>query len=196
MVHADIGPGPWWVDTLLAELDRLDADVISVVSPIKGEEGITSTAMLVNGERACRRLTLQEVHMLPETFSSLDIPYEGTLLVNTGCFLADIRKPWAEEVVFRETDRIEKYKDDFQPSVMSEDWNWSLDMSRWTLNVYATRKVHLKHWGEKEYDNSSWGTWGTDEEYLKIKAEDLIYLGSDSEVCHGGHANGSGEPSG
>src|ERR1700724_2919706 len=35
MVHSDIGTGPFWLDTLIEEMDRVDADVMTAVNAIK-----------------------------------------------------------------------------------------------------------------------------------------------------------------
>ena len=78
------------------------ADVVSTVLPIKDRRGVTSTAIDDPEDEwtPLRRLTMREVHRLPETFSAqADCGYpNNALLVNTGCFVLDLRKPSVERV--------------------------------------------------------------------------------------------------
>lgn len=113
MLHSDIVPQAGWLEKLIELIELSPAhqpsqrvyDVVSTVIPIKGPLGITSTAV---GEThnifgLLKRLTMREVYKLPETFTVADI-YEsgllpdspvigtrGPLLVNTGCFIANLR---------------------------------------------------------------------------------------------------------
>jgi hypothetical protein len=45
MHHADIQAPAGWIDTLLAQQERVGADVLSVVVPIKDGRGLTSTGV-------------------------------------------------------------------------------------------------------------------------------------------------------
>ena len=45
LLHDDIVPEPFWLDEMLRLMERHDADVLSVVVPIKNEKGLTSTAL-------------------------------------------------------------------------------------------------------------------------------------------------------
>ena len=102
-LHSDIAPEMWWVDRLMEELDRLDADMISVVAPIKDPRGVTSCGIgdPANPWHPLRRFTMQEIwEALPETFDAAAAGYPAfPLLHNDGCWLADLRKP-----VFAATD--------------------------------------------------------------------------------------------
>jgi len=65
--HADIGPEMGWLDKMVEIMQREGADVLSAVSPIKNQEGLTSTALDEDwrGRSAfvCpRRLTLHELY--------------------------------------------------------------------------------------------------------------------------------------
>ena len=67
MLHADIVPGcDTWVSLLIAEATKYDADVMSAVVPIKNQQGLTSTAVGVKGQKwgPRRRLTMTEVRPL------------------------------------------------------------------------------------------------------------------------------------
>ena len=165
MLHADASPDPGWLDVLHDELCRLDADVISVVSPIKDHRGITSTGVQNLDTRRIRRLTMHEVLALPETFDAVGAGYPGrALMVNTGCWLCRLDRPWVEDFPgFTILDGLQKIAGQRLPQVVSEDWN----ASRWWhdhgVKVYATRKVRLAHYGGVPYRNdTAWGSWKYD----------------------------------
>jgi len=162
MIHADIEPDMYWLDTLMDELERLNADVVSAVVPIKGEEGITSTALDSGDLWHPRRLTMAEVMELPATFNFDNVG--GPLLLNNGLWVCDLTKPWVESFQFEMLNRIVANGDGtFSAQMVSEDW---LASRRWNdlgLSIYATRKVGLNHHGDKAFNNrESWGTWKHD----------------------------------
>jgi hypothetical protein len=160
----------------------LDADLFSVVVPIKGRHGLTSTAIgdPANPWRPIRRLTLREVFRLPETFSIHDCIAAGfaapgqQLWVNTGCSLAYLRRDWATavdshgylRVFFTIQDRIHWDGNAGRVETAPEDWNYSRMIANEGGRVFATRKVKLCHAsGEEFYPNDHpWGDWETDEE--------------------------------
>ena len=164
MIHADVEPVDGWADVLMEELTRLNADVVSTVIPLKSESGLTSTA--VDEPDGMRRLTLREIYRLPETFDSADVGGRP-LLVNTGLFLADVRKPWAERVCFHiEDETFRDAEGRWQYRFRPEDWNFSKFLHRSQCKVFATRKVAVKHHGDRAWDNqSAWGSWERDEDY-------------------------------
>jgi len=58
MLHDDIVPADWWLDTLIDLAQRHGADLMSAVSPIKNDVGAVSTALLwANGRQGNQRLT-------------------------------------------------------------------------------------------------------------------------------------------
>ena len=175
-LHSDIAPQDGWIDILLDEMDRLDADLISVVSPIKDARGLTSTGVSKPGERwhPHRRFTMTEVMELPETFTAADAGYDGdVLLVNSGCWVADLRKP-----VFRQTypsglarthftirDRVVLDNGEWTSHVEPEDWYFSRELAELDAKVYATRKVRLEHYGYYGFPNyEAFGGWQHDEQ--------------------------------
>lgn len=170
MLHADVAPQLGWADVLLAECERLKADVVSCVLPIKDGRGVTSTAIDNPGDpwRPLRRLTMREIAKLPETFTAADAGYPGhRLLLNTGCWLADLRKPWADDAYFTIQDRrvIRDGKRDVE--TIPEDWFFSRLVQDAGGKVYATRKVKAIHRGEAMYPNhGAWGAWERDEAYV------------------------------
>jgi hypothetical protein len=162
MLHADIVPRAGWLGVLLRELLAHSADLVSAVVPIKSIDGVTSTAIdSPNPFEVERRLTMAEVMQLPRTFSAADCGYpDRALLVNSGCWIADIRKPWAEQVRFQISNAITKNAaGQFESQVMSEDWDFSRQLHRLGATVLATRKVVLEHVGPHCYGNAS--AWGT-----------------------------------
>jgi hypothetical protein len=165
MHHADVSAEPRWLDTLLAEMDRVAADVLSVVIPLKDERGLTSTAVRTPGRDDFRRLTLREVMALPPTFAAADVALDKVLLVNTGLWLCRFTAPWVEGVCFEVRDRI--YQDEagrFRAAVLPEDWNFALWCADHGLKVFATRAVKVTHRGGQDYGNdTAWGTWATDQ---------------------------------
>lgn len=167
MLHSDVVPQDGWLDVLYEEMDVLGLDLLSVVMPIKTLEGLTSTAIdrADGGWQPERRLTLREVHRLPETFTAEDCGYEGrALLVNTGCWLADLRNPIFEKCAFRVLDDVQEVsvpdpqrlsgtQEMLAPACVSEDWDFSRQVHKLGGRVAATRKVACKHVGPFLYDN-------------------------------------------
>lgn len=166
MLHSDVIPEPLWVDKLVAEIQWTQADVLSVAIPIKSAEGVTSTAIEDPEDEwlPLRRLTTREIQALPETFSIADCGYTDgrALLVNTGCWIADLRKPWVSEFPgFGVRDKIRRGKDGKAQAVcIPEDWGWSRWLHGQGCKVLATRKVAVEHLGEGRYRNRN--AWGAD----------------------------------
>jgi len=165
MHHADILAEACWLDKLLEEMRRVEADVISVVVPIKDSRGLTSTGMQDPQTMNIRRLTMAEIMDLPVTFDAEDTRkfWEDDnprwLMVNTGLFLVDFTKPWVEESYFEIRDAIRRGEDGrFSAHVLSEDWHWSGMLARKGLRVFATRAVHVVHYGRADFHNNQ--VWG------------------------------------
>lgn len=169
MLHDDIQPADGWIDTLLEEMNRVDADIISVVVPLKENSGLTSTAIDTDPWRP-RRLTMREVAKMPETFSRLDLspgmPEAIPLLINTGCWLCKFTDEWVARACFHVRDKIIRTNGHFEPRVASEDWEFSRFARKEGLKVYATTKVHLTHSGTAQFQN--WGLWGQETDEVNI----------------------------
>ena len=166
MIHDDVCPPQGWLNLLLAELDWYQADVMSAVVAIKSPEGLTSTAVETDDPWCPRRLALREVHDLPPTFTDEDVG--GKLLLNSGLWVCDLRKPWVdnpEPLFFQTLNRLVKDDDgDWQAQVRSEDWEFSRAARARGAKLYATRKLAPVHTGEMEYPSDHvWGSWQTDE---------------------------------
>ena len=180
-LHADIAPEEWWVDVLMAEMERLGADVVSALVPIKDLRGISSSGIGDSNDRwhPLRRFTMQEAYEFPETFDAKDAGYPGScLLHNDGCFLMDLRNP-----IFRKTDdngvlvasfdfprRIRLVDGKFTTEGESEDWYWSRKLHELGAKTYITRKVKLNHEGGFCYPNTGiWGTYQSGDEDTKTR---------------------------
>jgi len=197
MIHSDVGPNVtdangkplFWLDEMLAEMQRVKADVISAVVPIKDDRNLTSTA--IDDPADCfepeRRLTMTEVLKLPETFSAMDCAFAGInphhhgLLINTGLLLVDIRGPWIWDdwitqrpIMFTVNDRIVRNPNgQFVVSVESEDWYFSRAANRNRARVFATRKIALKHYGEIGWSNQEkFGSWKVDRDKIKEEPDE------------------------
>jgi hypothetical protein len=170
MLHSDISPDAGWLDVLLDELDRLDADLVSVPSPIKDVRGLTSSGIGNPDNRwsPLRRFTVRELERFPETFDAGDVGYAGLpLLHNTGCWACDLRRP----SFFQEDDGNLVAFFDFPRRVYraengswvnaceSEDWYFSRMLHNLGASTFITRKVKLCHRGVMDFPNH--GNWGT-----------------------------------
>lgn len=155
MLHSDVVPhGIGWLDVMCDEMERVGADVLSAVIPLKISNGMTSTAMdePVDGSDAYwrpRRLSMTEVYNdYPETFTS------GLLLVNTGLMLVDMRKDWVNNIWFQFEDRISRDAvGNFVALNVPEDWDFSRRAKKLGAKIYATRKVAATHFGHMGFGN-------------------------------------------
>lgn len=146
MLHEDVQPQQWWIDHLLKIMAREQADVLSVVLPIKDGSGFTSTAIDdTSNISKPRRLKLTE---LPApTFT------DPLLLVNTGCLLVDLNRPWVEETWFEFHDRILQCEGRWIAENVSEDWAWSRMAREAGATLYATTEVSAVHHGRAGFPN-------------------------------------------
>lgn len=164
MIHSDIEPGEFWLDSLIDELEGKNLDVLGVVAPIKDQRGLTSTAVAhESGDtwRVRNRLTMTEVYRLPETFTSEDVG--GPLLINTGLWVCKFDMAWAPNVFFTVNDRImlDQKSGDFIAQIEPEDWFFSRVLHELGLRVGCTRKVSLHHQGRTSFPTDR--PWGTDQ---------------------------------
>ena len=178
MVHADIVPEAGFAWKLI-ELQRdFDADMVSVMSPIKSGEGVYSCGIGKPDSRwgPLFRITAKQLAELPDTFCAGDLGYpDHPLLLNTGCWVADLHRPWVRQTRVDSEDgrkclahsfymnhRIAV--DDngqFQVQTASEDWNFSRDL--WLAGcrkLYATKAVKLRHCGGGRWKSEA--VWGAE----------------------------------
>lgn len=162
MLHQDVLPeDPFWIDTLIAESEKHDADVMSAVIPLKNSSGLTSTAIARGGKGGARRLTIRECGNLPKTFCAQDVPWAdgGVLLPNTGAWVCRFTDPWVERICFQFLNWIDKSPDGtFSAEFDPEDWDFGRQCHQEELNVMATTAVKLGHIGPSPFPN--YGEWG------------------------------------
>lgn len=183
MIHSDVVAAPGWAETLIEEMNRVDADMLSVAIPLKSPEGLTSTAL--SDPRTIwnsRRITMHELFKLPETFTIDDVPWReenSTLLLNTGLWVCRLDRPWVKQgVVFRQYDdiRFNTIRQEFEASTASEDWNWSRDLVERGAKLACTRKVVVEHEESIYHNREPWGTSAVDLEWVK-------YMTTQSELA-------------
>lgn len=172
IMHNDVVPQdePPWLITMLEEMEKTGADMVSAVTPIKDLAGLTTTGI---GDAAdpwipFKRFTLRELATFPETFSAADCGYPGRYLIHTGgCCLYDLRKPVYQtlkedgtpKVHFHFPRRVIKAPDgNWGCQGESEDWYFSRMLHEAGGKSVCTRKVRLQHFGEMAFCN--WEAWG------------------------------------
>jgi hypothetical protein len=177
MLHGDCGAQKFWLDTLWTEMEKHDADIIGAVNSIKDHRNLTSIAIDNPANRFTpeRRFTMHEILGFPDTFCAADAGYPGrALLVNTGCLLVDMRKPWVWEswqedrpIPFTINDRVRVINGSFAVEVESEDWFFSRQAFANRARIFCTRKIRIDHYGEQAWPNDKeFGDWKHDRDCL------------------------------
>ncbi len=171
MHHSDIQAPNWWIDTLIDEMDRVGADVISVAVALKDERELTTTAV-GSGDNSIRRLTLTDLENLPATFSISDIPGDEPnrrLLINTGLWVCRFRNDWKKPPAFpgfhlKDQIRFNSETKKYEALCLSEDWGISEWFHNHGLKVFATSIFEVTHYGVSGYSNKKkrTGRWVTD----------------------------------
>lgn len=178
MLHDDITPEQGWLDKLIDEAERCEADLLSAVVPLKDDSGCTSTA--IGGEQrsaeAFTRLTQAQVlHPgFPRTFDMeaaaaalerLPVPYglsvpRTALWCNTGCMVCRIDRDWDwSRVNFAAQDGLVRRDGRWLAITCPEDWLFSQRVADAGGKVMATTIVELVHWeGDKPYHSRA--VWG------------------------------------
>lgn len=148
MLHADVIPESFWVDKLVSIMADKKCQLLSAISPIKNQEGLTSCG-IAQDRWTTARFTMRQLEKMPITFT------HSHLVVNTGCLLVDLTWGDWEGLYFRTMDLVEGDK------VLSatEDYLFSSDCRARGGKVFATRAVKLEHVGATHYPN--YGGWGT-----------------------------------
>lgn len=194
MVHSDLWPRledrlESWGDVLMDEAERVGADVIHAVSPIKTLQGYTSTAVGSWSDvppcaacghlaRDCewrhrRRLCVRkELALLPPTFNIHDVlanlegafPERPCLLPNTGCLLVktSVLERFARAGGFAVCDRT------VPPELNPKgDWGQECIPEDWNFGYWCARNgvpVYGTTAVQIEHVGSftfqSWGEWG------------------------------------
>ncbi|HEY2882013.1 MAG TPA: hypothetical protein VGJ15_06255 [Pirellulales bacterium] len=174
MLHSDVIPERGWVSKLLAILHEKEADVITVVTPIKDHRGKTGVAI---GYPDCagpmKTLSMREIHKLPETFNAADVGYPDLpLLTGTCCWIADLRHPFWTDVdehgiakfSFEVFSRRRRSSDGtWKGEYGGEDYLMGYAFHAAGIRRYVTRAVKADHIGDHKFTNRvPWGTLGSD----------------------------------
>lgn len=166
MLHSDVDPGSWWVDRLINLAEEYEADLVSAVVPLKGDRGLTSTAIAhpENPGLFCSRLTLRQLHheSFPRTFdgelaakSLAELPDDMHvaspsgchLLANTGCMVCRLDRPWSGEVWFDVVDRLFHAEGMWRTASFPDDWGFTRRVAMAGGRVMATTEVETIHKG-------------------------------------------------
>jgi hypothetical protein len=177
MLHSDVEPEEWWLDKSIDLAERHDADALSAVAPLKDSSGMTSTAIAHPSDRfrLFTQLTQAQVNhpsfpavfdieqavaalaALPEPLTVPDVPI-SRLLVNTGCFVCRLDRPWCQRVHFANEDQLARDGGLFTAQFYGEDWLFSRRIAEEGGRVMATKSIRLKHWGSMAFESSEY--WG------------------------------------
>lgn len=155
MLHSDVCPAPGWLDTLWDEMRRTGCDLISAVVPIKEmtPDPPTSTAIGRRDDPWAEpaKLRMSRRRETGETFGREIHRDNEVLLVNTGCFLADLRRPWWDDFAFEFRTRLAKRPEGYVAEVIPEDWQMSRTLSAAGADLRATWKIPLCHKGQADW---------------------------------------------
>jgi hypothetical protein len=155
MVHADINPPGYWLDTMIGTMRRKGGTFLSACVSIKDDSGRISCAMCGEGEPHYI-LTESDLVKLPAVFTGYDVNktlgINGDLLVNTGLWVADMSADWVYKVWFELKSGIswDNYKQ-AHVSQESEDWLLSKMLHKLGVTVWATQEMRIGHLGQKEW---------------------------------------------
>ncbi len=185
MLHDDIECRPGWLDILVREQERTGADFVGAAVAMKDDRGLSSTGLgdpdlpLDHSPRSekIQRLSMHEIHALPETFSADDacdlLGYKRgskVLLLNSGCWACRFDRPWVDVKIkdqwgerlafhFDEMNHIWLADGKADARARGEDWHASRIALSLGCRLLATRKVQTVHHGDFAFGN--WPAWGT-----------------------------------
>jgi len=131
-----------WLEQLLREMQKHQAQVLGCVYPIKNASGDTTTARQTGDAWHSECMTYAELRDHPVTWTAPD------LLVGTGLLLIDMRGAWCDKICFHIEDRIDRTpKGDFTVNAQSEDWHFCRQAKALGVDIWATMRIKLHHWG-------------------------------------------------
>lgn len=183
LLHADMEPEPFWLDKLISEAEKYDADFLSACIALKDNRGLTSTAIASEDgdlEQAGRISFRQLWHdSFPETFDiqsaaealenlppglRVDNCPRSFLLANTGCMVCRLDRPWCEatddagclKVVFDSVSAVHRADaGHWQNYTLSEDWLFAMKIANEGGKVMCTRTVAANHHGCAKFPNNA-----------------------------------------
>jgi hypothetical protein len=182
MMHADVIPEKWWIDTLIREMKAKNTSFCSALIAIKDCRGEPSGGIGEPGRQfePRWRFTFKELADMPDTFTAEEIGHgDGYLLHNNGLIVADLSD---ERFLITDDDGYLVPFFDFPRKVFSkdgrwivtgesEDWYFSRMLHKVGIPSCVTKKVPILHEGRMLFPN--WGKWGEahDPDYYGQRAE-------------------------
>jgi hypothetical protein len=169
----------FFIDEMVSVMESRRADIVSAITPIKDPTFNGLTSLAIDNETGAgwgieRRLTMDEVFDLPETFGNEICPGRR-LLVNNSLLLVDLRGDWCDnpEVKWHTENSIGRIIDTegkIKRKVMCvpQDWYFSRVAQDAGASIVATRRISLEHYSTTPLGFTSsrpWGTWKYDQEY-------------------------------
>ena len=160
MLHADVMPDPGWLTLLLDELNRVDADVVSAVIPIKDGTNLVSMGIGKTEDGRGKMVKQFTLDQCPKeaTFNFDSLPGDlrslgDYLMINTGCWVCRMKRDWNTKVWFEVETWTECIDGLWKCGVLSEDWRFSEMLHQQGCSVYATTKLKLGHIGSHVWNN-------------------------------------------
>lgn len=162
MLHDDIWPDNGWLTALWREMRLTGSDLVSAVSPIKDQPAYRTSTAINSIDDPWKILSYIDTHdrkRLPTTFTAADVcGLTEELVVNTGCFLADLRHPawdaFCDTGGFRFLTKFTREPDGSRLSwIQPEDWHMSRFLNSSGAKIAATFAVRLRHSGQAWWSN-------------------------------------------
>lgn len=181
--HSDIIPEAHFVDKLVDIAEEKGAEILSVIVPIKDQNGYTSTALDepvgdMPPQWRVRRFTMKEIFEKPETFT------DPKLLVNTGLLLVKLSAPWVKDIYFHFEDTIIEHHGSRLAVLFPEDWMFSRDARKLgCTSQWVTRAVKLTHVGHQQFPN--YGIWGVETDAKAPTAPDILKAAAEANKIQG-----------
>jgi hypothetical protein len=176
MIHSDIVAPSGWLARLIKALEENGADMIHAAAMIKDQRGLTSTTIAYSldpyGRK--RRLSIKEVHSLPDVFTVKDIQEQIdekaiALLPNPGCMVMRCGKWFLDWPGFSTLSRV-RLRDDgkYWTESISEDYVFGYYAAEHGINlaVAGPRLVPTHHIGEWEYSTATVTGFECDRDYF------------------------------
>jgi hypothetical protein len=165
MLHADVVPDDFWLDTMIDELESHKVDFIHAVVAIKDCRGFTSTAIGFSDDKWAEKnyITTKQLQDLPDTFTVDALgdyydPCPKILLPNTGCLVLRCGEWLRKFPGFEFSTRLRFDGKGFHAEVVGEDWNFGYWMAANGVKVAATKKVRTSHYGRAAFTTKrGWG---------------------------------------
>lgn len=161
MIHSDMVAPDGWLPTLIKAMDAIDADQIHASACIKDERYLTNTAIAYSLDpwSRKRRLSLTEVHSLPDVFTIEDVQKHidekaVAILPNPGVMVMRMKQWFYDWEGFSTLSRVRKRPDGkYWTESVSEDYVFGYWAAAQGLKVAVAgpRVCTTAHIGEYEF---------------------------------------------